>query len=211
MGHWHEPLRLVGGWAFGPEKGSRIRAVFRGEDVRLAPFEGHFLRYEGSAEPFRGRFPSPNREPEGWVELWPSERLFASSKEEAKEKFAPLLAQLERGDFTCFERRLYELPRRPVLVKQIEHSTRMAQALITCDEAGTYRVSYRVYARNGRYFPAASPSISADLEMQWGMTWPKDEAGKPLRTLADDLESAERIAIEELDRLVQRDPEIALR
>lgn len=211
MAHWHEPLRLIGGWQFRSERCSRLRVMFRGADVRVALFEGHFLRYEGSAEPFKGRYPSPGRDPGGWVELWPSEPLFASSMEEAKAKFAPLLAQLERGDFTDFERRPYVVPRRPALVRQIEHPTRLAQALITCDEAETYRVSYRVYARNGHYFPAASPSISTDPEMEWGMAWPKNEAGKPLRTLADNLESAERVAIEELDRLVQRDPEIALR
>lgn len=208
MAHWHEPLRLIGGWRFRSERCNRLRVAFRGEDVQVAPFQGYFLRYEGAAEPVRGRFPSPQRDPEGWIELWPSEPLQASSMNEAKEKAAPLLTRLEQGDLSGFERRPHSAPQRATLVEQIEHPTRMAQALITRRDHGPYQISYRVYAPNGRYFPAASPSISTDRDHEWGMAWPRNEAGQPLRTLADELEIAREVAMQELDCLVQADPEI---
>lgn len=202
MAHWHESLKLIGGWGFGPAPGSRIRVIFQGDDVRAAPFEGHFLRYEGPEPPAGQRYPHPSREPEEWVEWWPLELLRASSMAEAKERFAPLLAQLERGDFAGFERRPYVLPTRPTPVKQIDHPTFIARALVARRGDGVYQISYQVYAPNGRYFPATGPSLSDDLNCEWGVVWTTDEAGKPLRTLADTLESAEAAASLELDLLV---------
>jgi hypothetical protein len=208
MAHWHEPLRLIGGWGFGPAKGSRIRVAFHGEDVRVAPFEGHFLRYEGPEPPPGQRYPRLNQGPEGWVELWPVEPLLASSMQEAKVQFAPLLAQLERGDFAGFERRPYMLPVRPILVRQIDHPTHMARALIACRTDGIHQITYQGYAPNGRYFPASGPSIGEDLDLEWGVIWVQDRVGKPLRTLAADLESAEIVATAELAALVQANGDI---
>ena len=70
-----------------------------------------------------------------------------------------------------------------------------------------YEVRYFVYAPNGRYIPAVTPSVG-ELEWEWGVTYPQDAEGRALRTLADDLESAESVAIEELNMLVDRDSEI---
>ena len=49
MAYWHEPAKHLGGWVFHKPK-SKIGVVFVGYDVRQAPFEGHFLRYEGMEE-----------------------------------------------------------------------------------------------------------------------------------------------------------------
>ena len=59
--------------------------------------------------------------------------------------------------------------------------------------------------------PASTPSISTDLNFEWGRTYERDEEGQQLRTLADDLASAEEIAVIELNRLVAQDPEIKRR
>jgi len=49
------------------------------------------------------------------------------------------------------------------------------------------------------------------LNFEWGRTYERDEEGQQLRTLADDLASAEEIAVIELNRLVAQDPEIKRR
>jgi hypothetical protein len=212
MACWHEAKKHRGGWVFPPKSGSRVGVVFRGEDARVAPFEGYFMRYEGGGSIPDGPFPHWKKNPQGWVELWPREPLRASSMEEAKRKFAPMLRQVEDGSLDeRFEKRPCRPPARPARVKEIDHPTHVARAVIVQHPEGMYEVGYLVYAPNGRYFPAATPSISSELEWEWGVTWVQDENGQDMRTLADDLEDAEEIARIELDMLVRNDSMIRRR
>ncbi len=211
MTHWHELPKNTRGWLIPAKPGSRVAICFRGEDVRNAPFQGHFLRYEGVGEVPKG-LSSWKRNPEGWFELWPHEPLFASSIEESKAVCAPLLSYVEEGiSDSLFDSRPYQPPAKPQLVKEVEHDTHRASARIVQYPDGVYEVGYAVYAPSGRYFPAATPGISAELNFDWGKTYATDDAGQQLRTLADDLESAQEIALIELDRFVEQDPEIKLR
>ncbi len=186
--------------------------MFRGEDVRVAPFEGHFMRYEGAdpLPPFAsGRW---RQHPDGWYELWPREALSAWSMEEAQIAVAPLLHGLEDGSTDhLYDRRRYVAPPKPEKVAEIEHATYVAKAVIARNPDGVYECHYFVYAPNGVYLPAGTPSVSAELDWEWGVTWPEDEEGKDLRTLADDPASAEQIARAELDAIVAKDPRIRRR
>jgi hypothetical protein len=183
-----------------------------GEDVRVAPFTGHFLRYEGTVIPERLPFGVWRRQPESWFELYPEEPLLASSMEEARELIKPHREALEEVEY-CegYARRPYLPPAVPEKVQVIHHPTRIAEAIIARHTDGRFEVFYKVYAPNGRYFPVSTPSISSEMDWEWGVTWPKDESGKDLQTFADSLESAEAIAVRELSQLVDADPEIKLR
>lgn len=109
MAYWHEVSQNTGGWLILPEPGRRVAASFRGRDVRKAPFQGHFIRYEGAGKVPSGIFPSWHRKPEGWFELWPHEPIFASSMEEAKSLIQPLLPLIEAGSIDArFERKPYK-------------------------------------------------------------------------------------------------------
>ena len=212
MAYWHDIPPVTGGWLFLRPKGSRVTALFRGRNVRKESFQGYFMRYEGEEEAPTGVIPHWRRKPEGWFELWPYEPMLASSMEEAKALFQPLLPQIEAGSIDAqFEKRPYQPPEVPQLVKEIEHSTHLAKARIVQYLDGVYFVGYLVYASNGRYFPASTPSISTELEYEWGVTYETDADGERLRTLADDLASAEEIAAIELNRFVALDPDIRVR
>lgn len=212
MGYWHEVKRSDNGWLFPVKKGARVAVSFRGEDVRVAPFQGHFLRFEGEGE-VPGQSLSPwNRSPEGWFELWPLQPMFASSRDEAISLFEPLLPQLEDGSIDgLFEKRPYQPPARPAFIKDINHPDYIAAARIVKHGNGIYEVAYVVYAPDGKYFPVSTPSVSEDPDFEWGITYMRDEAGRRLQTMADDLASAEEIAATELDTLVTQDPEIKRR
>lgn len=201
MGYWHEAIKHSNGWVF-PARGRKVAVIFQGEDVRAAPFEGHFLRWEGEGEA------SPmgwKRNPENWIELWPHMPLRASSMEQAKVEFTPLLPQIEDGIIDHqFEKRPYRPPTLPHLVAKIEHPTHLAESVIVQHTAGRYEVRYRVYAPDGRYFPAATPSIG---ELGWDWGCPRRQTA----TFADDFASAQQIATVELDEIVQADPEIKRR
>ena len=154
-------------------------------------------------------FPTWQKKPEAWFELWPRNPIRAFSTSEAKVLVEPLRPGLEDGSLDSeFEKRPYHPPVAPELIKDIEHTARIAKARIVQYPDGIYSVGYLVYAPNGRYMPASTPSISAELEWEWGVTRMQDEHGHELRTLADNLESAEQIAAEELDIIVSKDPEI---
>lgn len=212
MAVWHEPMKHIGGWIFPPRDGGRVAVVFTGEDVREAPHRGHFLRYEGDGPVPKGFYPVWRKEPAGWFELWPREPLLASSMDEARDRFTPLLPGLEDGSTDeHYKRNSYEPPGRPTRIEEIEHPTHRAHAVIVKHSDGHFEVGYLVYAPNGKYFPAATPSISEELDWEWGVTWTTDESGRDLRTLADDLESARPIATTELEAIVALDPEIRRR
>ena len=198
MAYWHEQARHIGRWVF-PNRQGRVTVVFQGHDIREAPFQGYFLRYEGEGEvkPMGWK-----RDPVGWVEVWPREPLLAWSMDEAKAQFQPLLPQIEDGNLgEQYERRAYLLPVRPKLVAEVEHPTHQARARILRWPDGRYQVRYLVYAPDGRYFPASTPSVGV-LGWEWGV------AREDIETFADDLASAERIASEELAEVVTSDPEI---
>lgn len=201
MGYWHEPARHKGGWVF-PNREGTVGAVFEGQDVQHSPFEGYFLRWKGEGEtPVLGW----RQNPENWIQLRPHQALPASSMNEARAKIAPLLPQIEAGSIDDqFESVPYQPPHRPHLVKKIEHTTHWARARIVQQAEGRYEVDYLVYAPDGKYFPAATPSIG-ELGWEWGR--PRVET----RTLADDLTSAEEIGGKELNQIVQSDPEIRRR
>ena len=212
MAYWHEAPQHTGGWQFPAKPGKRVTVLFRGRDVGKAPFEGRFLRYEGNETDAKDRFPHWRRNPAGWFELLPKEPLLASSMEEAKAKFTPMLPQIEDGSIDDqFDRRPYVPPIIPQQIKELEHPVCIAKARIAQYPNDLYVVGYLVYAPNGRYLPASTPSISSDLEYEWGVTYATDEEGQRLSTLADDLASAEEIAISELNRLVAQDAEIKRR
>lgn len=201
MTYWHEPAKHKGGWVF-PNWQGRVAAIFQGQDVRQAPFEGHFLRWQGvgPAEPLGWR-----RNPDDWFELWPHVPLLASSMEDAKAQFQPMLLQIEDGRMDDqFDRHPYRPPVRPELVAEIEHPDRQAKARIVRHADGRYQVGYLVYAPDGKYFPVMTPSIG-ELGWEWGV------ARRETNTFADDLSSAVQIAREELDQIVAGDPEIKLR
>lgn len=205
MGHWHEPAKNIGGWTFLPKPGSRVGVIFEGESVRIAPHVGHFIRYEGDQDIKASLFPIWRKNPEGWFELWPREPLTASSSEEAKSKVAPLLPQIEDGSIDDqFEKRPYRPPVPPKLVKEIEHPTHIVKAVIVQNAEGRYQALYRVYAPDGKYIPVSTPSIG-ELGWEWG------RARTETNTFADDLKSAEEIAIAELSEVVRQDPEIKRR
>lgn len=212
MGHRHERKINDNGWLFPAKKGSRVAVSFRGHDVRIAPFQGRFLRFEGAGEiPVKSFFPWETA-PEGWFELWPMEPMLASSREEAKALFEPILPQVEDGTIDeSFEKRPYQPPAKPQFVKEIEHLTHLAKARIVKHENGVYQIGYAVYAPNGRYLPVSTPSVSTDRDFEWGVPYVRDEEGRPLQTMADDPTSAEEIAIIELDQFVAQDPDIKRR
>ena len=211
MPSWHEVQKNQGGWQFATKPGSRVAVLFTEDNVREAPFQGHFLRYDGPGAPTAKGLTPWRQNPEGWFELWPREPLLASTMDEAKALFTPLLPHIEDGSIDDqFEMRPYTPPAKSEFIKDLTHSARVAFARIVRWPDGLFEVKYYVYAPNGRYFPASTPSISTELEWEWGVTQVSDEEGRPLRTLADDLESAEKTAVEELDNLVARDPEIKL-
>ena len=202
MAAWQEPAKSGGkhSWVF-RKLGSKVGVVFSGADVRLAPFEGVFLRYEGDKEAPQGW----NRNSQDWYELWPREPLKASSMEEAKALFTPLLPQIEDGSLDDqFERRPYQPPILPLVVKEIEHLSHVAKTLIVQHTSGIYELRFRVYAPDGKYYPAQTPSIG-ERGWEWG------RARMETTTYADDLESAEQVALLELDEIVQADPEIKRR
>jgi hypothetical protein len=129
MTHWHEHPVKSGGWVFRSPQPSRVTPVFRGQDVRKAPFEGYFMRYEGETLLPNGRPPNWHKHPDGWFELRPHELLLAWSSQEAKEKFTPLLPLVEDGKHdNLFDRRPYEprwsgsLSIPPVLRKHVSAS-----------------------------------------------------------------------------------------
>ena len=199
MAYWHELAKGTGGWLFPHQEGSRVAVSFRGEDARKAPFRGHFLRYEG-----RGEVPSHwQLNPEGWFELHPQEPLLAFSMEEAKLKFSPMMPSVEDGsrDFE-FDKKAYQPPAIPQLVKELEHHTYLAKARIVHYQDGLYQVEYQVYALNGPYFSASTPSLSTDFEFEWSIVSAEDSEGQTLKTVADDLTSAEEIATIELNTFV---------
>jgi hypothetical protein len=197
---------------FPPKQGSRTAVYFRGRDVRKQPFQGHFIRYEGEGETPKGILPPWRKDPEGWFELWPLEPLYASSSGEAKDKYLPMLPYVEDGSRDDEFRKIpYQPPVVPQLIKDIEHPTYVSKARIVQYPDALFSVGYLVYAPNGRYMPASTPSISAELEWEWGVTRVQTEEGEELRTLADCLESAEDIAAIELEQLVAQDPEIKRR
>lgn len=212
MGYWHELPKPDGGWIFLPPPGQRVVTCFVGRDIRKVPFAGHFMRYEGEERTRRGDVPSWHRKPEGWFELWPHEPLMASSNIEAKAMVAPLLPQIEDGSIDhLFDIRPYVPPIQPELIKQIDHPNRIAMAQIVQYPDGLYAIGYKVYAPNGHYLPASTPSINGELDFEWGVTYETDAEGNRLRTLADDLVSAEEIALIELNRFVDKNPEIRRR
>ena len=121
--------------------------------------------------------------------------------QEAKVLFTPLLPHIEDGSIDDrFEKRPYQPPVSPLVVKEIEHPTYVAKALIVQHSQGHYEVRYRVYAPAGRYFPAQTPGIG-ELNSDWG------RARIETATFANSLGSAEEIAAIELDEVVQTDPE----
>ncbi len=200
MAAWQEPAKNLGGWVF-HIRNSKIGVVFNGYDVRKAPFEGHFLRYEGAEEPPANW----RRKPDDWFTLRPHELLRAASMEEAKSLFSPLLAQIADGSIDDqFERQPYKPPVLPQVVREIEHPTYVAKVLIVQYPEGRYELRFRVYAPDGKYFPAQTPSIG-ELGWEWG------RARIETTTFADDLASAEQAALVELDEIVQADPEIKRR
>ncbi len=212
MAYWHEAPQDTGGWTFLPGEGGRVAAIFRGTDVRKAPFQGHFLRYEGTGEAQASFFSAWRKNSEGWFELWPLNPMLATSSQEAKQLFQPLLPQIENGSLDAqFERRPYQPPVTPHLVKEIEHATHVAMARIVQYPDGHYSVGYLVYAPNGQYLPASTPSLSSDRDYEWGITYETDDDHDPLLTLADDLGSAEEIAEIELNRFVAADGTIKQR
>ena len=212
MAYWHELPESTGGWLFPPKQGSRTAVYFRGRDVRKQPFQGHFLRYEGDRELPSWPLCHWSHRPEGWFELWPIEPLYASSSGEAKDKYLPMMLYVEDGSRDDEFRKIpYQPPVVPQLIKEIEHPTCVAKARIVQYPDGLFSVGYLVYAPNGRYMPASTPSIGAELEWEWGVTRVQNDQGEELRTLADCLESAEEIAAIELEQLVAQDPEIKRR
>ena len=214
MAYWHEINKDDGGWIILPKPGSRVAVEFRGFNVRVEPFRGRFLRYEGAEKLPQSIniIPHWKKNPEGWFELWPVEPLLASSMDEAKAKYLPLLPLAEDGSAEeRFEKRPYQPPTRPQFVKEIEHATHHAKARILRYSDDLFSVVYLVYAPNGKYLPASTPSISADLDYEWGVTYEEDENSTPLQTMADNLFSAEEIAAIELEKFVAEDPETKLR
>lgn len=144
--------------------------------------------------------------------MWPLAPLYASSMEEAKAIYLSLLPYLEDGSKDGEFRKIpYQSPVVPQLIKEIEHPVYDAKARIVQYPDALFSVAYLVYAPNGRYMPASTPSISAELEWEWGVTRVQNDQGEELRTLADCLESAEEIAAIELEQLVAQDPEIKRR
>ena len=157
MSHWYEPRKSTGSWVLARQPGVRVAPVFTGEDVRLAPFAGHFMRYERAEPVPPGSFPHWKRDPTGWFELWPREPILASSMGEARERIDPLLPGLEDGSADAlYEKRPYVSQTRPRRVAEMEHPTHHARAVISQWPEGLYEVVYLVYAPSGSYFPAGT-------------------------------------------------------
>ena len=196
------------GWSFSARNGSRVAAFFTGSGRESK--RGTFFRYEGPGEVPRGSRPW-RRNPDGWIELLPRVPVIACTFEEAKRITGERRPGLEDGSSDeHYVHRPHVPPRRPTLVNEIEHPIAVAKALILANPGGDFEVTYRVYAPDGRYFPAASPSIG-EIGWEWGVTWVRGRDGSFLRTMADCLVDAETIARQELDVLVNQDPEIKRR
>ncbi len=212
MTYWHEPSREMHGWIFLPQPGSRVGVVFRGRDVRKEPFQGYFMRYEGRYVPPKGLFHYWLRTPEDWFELWPHEPLMAFSREEAIFKFEPILSDIENGSIdSLFDIRTY-IPRvKPKLIEEIEHAAYHAKAQIFQSPNGLYNIMYRLKSQNHSDNSSISASVKSDEFIEWDLKYEKDENGLALDTMADNLASAEEIALIELYRHVENSPKIRRR
>ena len=200
MGYWHEPMKFGGSLVRVAKDRKTELVVRRGE---ISEWEAHFRRWELDG-------PARNRRvrPDGWVMLWPKEAITGSDAQSTQAAALHLLElAAERMSDHLFDLRPFELPARPSLIKEIEHPTARATARIVQRLDGNFEATYLVYAPDGKYFPASTPSIG-ELGWEWGVTWADDENGAPQRTLANDMASLEEIAVVELDALVQADPEI---
>ena len=143
------------------------------------------MRYEGQDNALLwSRFPNH------WFELHPHEPITGASSQEVRERVLSLLPQIEAGNLDePFDKLPYSPPKRPEKIKEIEHPTHQAKAVIVRHEEKRYEVGYLVYAPDGKYFPVSTPSIGI-LGWEWG------RARKNTLTLADDLPSAEQIAMQ---------------
>lgn len=201
MAYWHKPAEHIHRWVF-PHVHSKVAAIFEGADARRSPFKGYFLRWEGEGEP---KPMSWKRDPAGWFKLQPREPPFAWTMKDAKAMISPLLTKIADGSLDSqFDRHPYRLPDHPEAIKEIENPTYMAKARIVRHKNGQFQVGYLVYAPDGKYLPASTPSVGV-LGWEWGV------ARSNISTFADDLPSAEHIATIELDEITKSDQEIKLR
>ena len=203
MVFWHELPVETAGWVFPPGPGSRVGAEFRGNNPRENPFFGRFLRYEGNGDIPTGPWPHWRRNPEGWFELWPHEPLIAYTMDEARARYLRILPDVEYGAHDeWFDRRPCQARVIPELVKELEHESLDAMARIYMYPDSLFAVHYFV-----KYFSRFVEEGALGPEWEWGGTWMKDDEGQRIRTLADDLSSAEQIALIELNHLYEEDAE----
>lgn len=199
MAYWHEPAKHSSNVLIPPPTGNVGAVTCRcQEEPQL--FTAYFMRYEG-----QGKARLWTRFPDDWIELHPRVPITGKSQPEVRNQVRALFPIVEAGgNDDQFIRKSYLAPKRPEKVQEIEHPAYQANAVIVRHEEQRYEVVYRVYAPDGRYFPVSTPSIGI-AGWEWG------RARLQVHTLADDLQSAEQIAVVELNEIVAKDPEIKRR
>lgn len=168
----------------------RAALVVRRRETEPEVFEAYFRRWEAD-----GPSRTPRLRPDGWVELWPCLPLIGPEIKATQAAALPLLetAATRTGD-ELFEVRPYR-HKQPERVKTIEHPVYRASAWALRHEPSRYEA---------RYF---GDLVSCDWETGWRLSVP-EVAGMPkmkgfqILTFADSLEAAERVARQELERVV---------
>jgi hypothetical protein len=149
-------------------------------------FEAHYVRQKSA-----GLF----RPPEECVELWPIPPITAPTAQEARDKALLLLEIADSGtQEELFEQRPCPMPKR---MQTIHSPTHKASALIIKHAESRYEV---------RYF---GDLVGCDWETGWRLGVPDEKRedwppGFMMYTIADDLPSAEQIAVVELERIVSK-------
>lgn len=121
----------------------------------------------------------------------------APNLDDGKEIARATLHRLNSGDL-ALEERPFEADEKPQPIVCVVHPTKMLKATVS-KWPTEYEVRIAGYLPNGFAMPVATPSVSTDLEFEWGRLDTFE------RLLADTEEEAIEAAKEELNRLSKED------
>src|SRR5437588_4194817 len=131
MSYWHEQVRPIGSWVT-PSRvvgARRTGLVSRRSTDDCELFEAHFMRWEGEGE-VPDHLPMWQRQPAGWFEFWPRERLRGPDREGLRAPSLERIPELDAGlTDEQYEKRPYAPPAKPEILERIEHPSGLARAM----------------------------------------------------------------------------------
>lgn len=186
MASWHECHRVKGSLSRYAENSLARQIVQRCEQDDTL-FEAFYIRQQNI-----GLHPPV----EECIQLWPIPPILAPTAQEARDRALLLLEVAASGtQDNLFEQRPCPMPIHRKKVAEVASPTHIAKACIFKHTEARYEV---------RYF---GDWIGCDFESGWRLRIPAGEGevvpeGFEVLTFADDLSSAEKMAVLELERIV---------